>query len=265
MRGDLYIQNLETGGPIQPLIKGLDGKFDGSFSGDFLYVQTDWKAPIGRILRIDLRDPGQEKWREVVPTAVDSIDSKSVIGGKLFVTYLHDVSSHIRVFSPDGKPLGEVSLPTLGSAGIWGCADQNEGMFYLSSYTTPHFISRYDVVTTKQTLWYQDAVPFNSEQFQTEQVWFPSKGRTKIPMFLMHWKGLIPNRETPTIVYGYGGFDVSLTPFFDPNAAWWIEHGGIYAVANIRGGGEFGEEWHRAGMLEKSKMYLTTSSPRQSG
>jgi prolyl oligopeptidase len=252
-QGDLYIQNLAKDGPIQPLVKGLDGKFDPSFSGDFLIVQTDWKAPKGRILKIDLRDPAQEKWQEVVPTATDSIDSTSVIGGKIFVTYLHDVTSHIRIFTADGKPLGQVSLPGLGSAGIWGRADQNEGMLYFSSYTTPYSICRYDVATGKQTLWYRDEVPFQPEQFETEQVWFPSKDGTQIPMFLMHRKGLIANGNTPTILYGYGGFDVSLTPFFNPAAAWWMEHGGLYAVANIRGGGEFGEEWHRAGMLDKKQ------------
>jgi prolyl oligopeptidase len=252
-QGDLNIQNLEKGGAIQPLVKGLDGKFEPSFSGDFLFVQTDWKAPKGRILKIDLRDPAQDNWKEVVPAADDAIDSTSVIGGKLFVTYLHNVTSHIRIFSADGKPLGEISLPGLGSAGVWGRSDQNEGMLSFSSYTTPYFIARYDTTLGKQTLWYQDAVPFRAEEFETEQVWFPSKDGSQIPMFLMHRKGLVPNGNTPTILYGYGGFDVSLTPFFEPAAAWWIEHGGVYAVANIRGGGEFGEEWHRAGMLEKKQ------------
>jgi prolyl oligopeptidase len=252
-QGDLYIQNLEKGSAIQPLIKGLDGKFDPSFSGDFLFVQTDWKAPKGRILKIDLRDPAPDKWREIVPPAADAIDSASVIGAKLFVTYLHNVTSHIRIFSADGKPLGEVPLPGLGSAGIWGRSDQQEGLLSFSSYTTPYFIARYDATTGKQTLWYQDAVPFEPGKFETEQVWYPSKDGTQIPMFLMHRKGLVLSGNTPTILYGYGGFDVSLTPFFSPTAAWWMEHGGVYAVANIRGGGEFGEEWHRAGMLAKKQ------------
>ena len=252
-QGDVYIQNLETGSAVQPLIKGLDGKFNPSFSGDLLFVQTDWKAPKGRILRIDLRDPAPDKWMEVVPAGDDSIDSSSIIGGKLYVSYLHNVTSHIRVFSPDGKPLGEVSLPGLGSAGIWGRADQKEGMLYFSSYTEPYFLSVIDTTTGKQTLWYQDSVPFHAEQFETEQVWYPSKDGTRIPMFLIHRKGLIPNGSTPTILYGYGGFDVSLTPFFEPQIGWWIEHGGLYAVPNIRGGGEFGEEWHRAGMLDKKQ------------
>lgn len=252
-QGDLYIQNLEKGGAIQPLVQGLDGKFDPSFDGDFLFVQTDWKAPKGRILRIDLRDTAQDKWQEVVPATADAIESSSVIRGKLFVTYLHNVTSNIRIFSADGKPLGEVALPGPGAAGIFGRADQEEGLLSFSSYTTPYSISRYNVNTGMQTLWYRDAVPFQSERYEAEQVWYLSKDGTRIPMFLLHRKGLVPNGNTPTILNGYGGFDVSLTPFFSSIAAWWMEHGGLYAVANLRGGGEFGEEWHRAGMLEKKQ------------
>jgi len=252
-QGDVYIQNLESGSAIQPLIKDLAGKFNPSFSGDFLFVQTDWKAPKGRILRIDLRDRGQDKWREVVPEGSDAIDQSSLIGGKLYVTYLHNVTSRIRIFSAEGKPLGEVAVPGLGSGGLFGRTDQREGILYFSTYTTPYSVYRYDTVTGKQTLWYQDTVPFQAEHFETEEIWYPSKDGTKIPMFLIHRKGLIPDVNTPTILYGYGGFDVSLTPFFDPSNAWWIEHGGLYAVANIRGGGEFGEEWHRAGMLDKKQ------------
>jgi prolyl oligopeptidase len=252
-QADLYIQNLEAGTTIQPLVKGLDAKFNASFADDFLFIRTDWKAPKGRILRIDLRDPAQDRWREIVPAGDDSIEDSAVIGGKLFVTRLHNVASRISIFSLEGKPLGEVQVPGLGSAGIWGRADQKEGVLYFSSYTTPYSIYRYDTGTGEQILWYREPVRFQSERFETEQVWYPSKDGTKIPMFLMHRKGLKPDGNTPTILYGYGGFNVSLTPFFNASAAWWIEHGGLYAVANLRGGGEFGEEWHRAGMLDKKQ------------
>jgi prolyl oligopeptidase len=175
------------------------------------------------------------------------------MGGKLFVSYLHNVASRISIFSLEGKPLGEVPIPGLGSAGIWGRADQKEGVLYFSSYTTPYSIYRYDTSTGAKTLWYRDSVPFQPEACDTEQVWYPSKDDTKIPMFLIHRKGLKPHGNTPAILYGYGGFNASLTPFFSPRIAWWIEHGGLYAVANLRGGGEFGEEWHRAGMLGKKQ------------
>jgi prolyl oligopeptidase len=163
------------------------------------------------------------------------------------------VTSLIHVFSVEGKPLGDVAVPAAGSAGIWGRADQNEGILYYSSYTTPYSLYRYDSTTGKQTLWYRDAVPFASDKYDAEHVWYPSKDGTKIPMFLIHRKGSTPNANTPTILYGYGGFDVSITPEFSASTALWIEHGGLYAVANIRGGGEFGEEWHRAGMLDKKQ------------
>ena len=252
-KGEIYIQNIETGSAIRPLVRGLDAKFEAAFGGDFLFLQTDWKAPKRRILRIDLRDPAQDKWREVVPEGQDSIEGSAVIGGKLFVTYLHNVVSHIRIFSLEGNPLGDVELPSLGSAGIWGRADQKEGGLYFASYTTPYSIYRYDTASGEKTLWYRDAVPFESDRFETEQAWYSSKDGTKIPMFLTHRKGFKPDPSTPTILYGYGGFNVSLTPFFNPSAAWWMEHGGLYAVANLRGGGEFGEEWHRAGMLDKKQ------------
>jgi prolyl oligopeptidase len=252
-KGEIYIQKIGSGAAIQPLVTGLDAKFDPSFAGDYLLLRTDWKAPKRRILRIDLGDPAQDKWREIVPEGQDSIEDSAVIGGKLFVTYLHNVASRVSIFSLDGKPLGEVELPSLGSAGIWGRADQKEGGLYFSSYTTPYSIYRYDTVGAEKTLWYRDAVPFQSDNYETEQVWYPSKDGTKIPMFLIHRKGLTPDATTPTILYGYGGFNVSITPFFNSQAAWWMEHGGLYAVANLRGGGEFGEEWHRAGMLDKKQ------------
>jgi prolyl oligopeptidase len=252
-KGELYFQDLSGSGPPRPLITGIDARFDPQFAGDFLLVKTNWKAPKGRVLKIDLRDLGQEKWREVVAAGDDAIDDFAVIGGKLFVNRLHNVASRISIYSLDGAALGEVALPGPGSGGMYGRADQDEGLLYFSSYTTPYSLYRYNASTGARTLWHRNAVPFESERFETEQVWYPSKDGTRIPMFLIHRKGLRPDGQTPTILYGYGGFNVSITPFFNPQAAWWIEHGGIYAVANIRGGGEFGEEWHRAGMLDKKQ------------
>jgi prolyl oligopeptidase len=252
-RGDIYIQNLEAGSALEPVVKGLNGNFNAGFASDYLFVETDWQAPKGRILRIDLRDPAQDKWSEVVPAREDAIDTYSIVGGKLFVAYLHNVTSRISIFSLDGTPLGDVNLPGIGSAGIWGRSDQREGILYVNSYTIPYSLYRYDSETGKLSLWYRDAVPFQSDRFTSEQVWYSSKDGTKIPMFLIHKKGLVPNGKTPTILYGYGGFDVSITPGFGSDTAWWIEHGGLYAVANIRGGSEFGEDWHRAGMLAKKQ------------
>ena len=252
-KNDLFIQDLTKKGAVQPLITGLDGHFTSQFAGDSLIVETDWQSPRKRIIKIDLRDPKPEKWKELVPTTDDAIQSFSVIGSKLFVTYLHNVTSRIAIFSLQGKPLGEVALPSSGSASIFGRPESDEGILFFSSYTTPPSIYRYAASSGKRELWFRDPIPFKSDDYEMEQVWYKSKDGTRVPMFLVHRKGLKPDGKTPTILYGYGGFNVSLTPNFNNSAAWWVEQGGIYAVANLRGGSEFGEAWHKAGMLEKKQ------------
>jgi prolyl oligopeptidase len=252
-RNEYFIQDLKAGEPIRPLITGLDAHFNTQFAGDSLFIQTDWKAPRNRILKIDLRDPKQEKWQEIVPEATDSIESFTLIGGKLFVSYMHNVASRIAIFSAEGKPLGEVALPSAGSAGIFGRWDKDEGILSFSSYTTPASTYRYSASTGKRDLWFRSPVPFDSDKYEAEQVWYTSKDGTKVPMFLVHRKGYKPDGKAPTILYGYGGFNVSLNPNFSATAAWWVEQGGVYAVANLRGGSEFGEAWHKAGMLEKKQ------------
>lgn len=247
---ELYIQDLARKGKIVPLVTGIDAIFSPEFDGDAVIVKTDWKAPNGRVLKIDLRHPEQDKWQEIVPEGKDSMQSVSVIGGKVFVNYLHNVSSRIEIFSSQGKRLGQVDLPSLGSASIGGRWDRDEGFLYFSSFTTPDAIFRYSAATGKQDLWFRSPIPVESERFRVEQVWYPSKDGTQIPMFLIHRKDIKPDGHLPVLLYGYGGFDYSLTPDFDPTAVWWAEHGGVYAIANLRGGGEFGEAWHKAGMLE---------------
>jgi prolyl oligopeptidase len=250
---ELFIRNANEDGPFHPLITGIKAHFQPQFAGDFLIVETDWQAPHKRMLKIDLRDPKPEKWQEIVPAAEDAIEGFSVIGGKLFVNYLHNVTSRIAIFSLEGKPLGEVALPSAGSASLFGHWDRDEGILYFASYTTPPSTFRYSVSTGKRELWYRAPVPFDSDRYEMQQVWYSSKDSTRVPMFLIHRKGLKPDGQTPTILYGYGGFNVSLTPNFSNTTAWWLEQGGIYAVANLRGGGEFGESWHKSGMLDKKQ------------
>jgi len=255
LKVELHLQDLgeKNDGSFRPLITGIDAKFYPQFAGDYLIVQTDWNAPNGRILRIDLREPARENWREIVPEAADAIVSFALIGDKVFVNYLHNVTARIAIFSLDGEPLGKLPLPGDGTAGIYGRYRREEGIVYFGSYTTPYSIYRYNSATGKSDLWYRDAVPFDSENFTTRQVWYSSKDGTRVPMFIVHRKGLALDGNRPTVLYGYGGFSFSLTPNFNHGAAWWIEQGGVYAVPNLRGGGEFGEAWHRAGMLEKKQ------------
>jgi prolyl oligopeptidase len=252
-KNEVYVQEV-SGGAIKTIVNDVDAHFYAWFAGDMLVMQTDWQAPNNRILLVDLKDPSRDKWREIVPAGADAIQGFSVVGGKLFVSYLHNVSSQIKIFSLDGKPLGEVALPGLGaSGGLRGRWDSSEAFFSFRSYVRPQSIYRYDVATGKTELWAQPKVPFKSDDFEVRQVWYPSKDGTQIPMFLVHKKGLKPNGKLPVLLYGYGGFNVSLTPGFRSMAAVWAEQGGVYAVANLRGGGEFGEAWHKAGMLDKKQ------------
>jgi prolyl oligopeptidase len=251
-RNEVYVQKLPDG-PIQTIVNDIPAHFNGWFAGDKLVMQTDWQAPNQRIMVVDLNDPAREKWREIIPEGRDAIAGFTLAGDKLFVTYLHNVTTQIKIFNLDGKALGEVSLPGLGSAGLGGRWGSNEAFFSFRSFVTPQTIYRYDVKTGKSELWAQPKVPFKSDDFEVRQVWYSSKDGTKVPMFLVHKKGLQPDGKLPVLLYGYGGFNVSQTPRFSSSAAIWVEQGGVYALANIRGGGEFGEAWHKAGMLDKKQ------------
>lgn len=253
VRSEIYVANLTTAGPFRPIVSGIDARFEADFAGDQLIVKTDWQAPNGRILKIDLRDPRREKWREIVPEAPDAMQGFSLVGEKLFVNYLHNVTTRIAVFSLDGRQHGNLPLPMAVSAGVGGRFGHDEGNLFFSSYTSPPNIYRFSSSTDQRRLWYRDPVPFDSASYETEQIWYSSKDGTRMPMFLVHRKGLHLDGNRPTILNGYGGFNVSITPGFNTTAAWWVEQGGVWAVANIRGGGEFGEAWHRAGMLEKKQ------------
>ena len=252
-RTELYFQDIAANGPITPIVKDIDAKFYGRFADDELIMQTDWQAPNHRILGVDLNDPKRENWREVVPTCDDAIQQFSVIGGKLFVTYLHNVTTHIKAFSLEGQPLGDIPLLVPGSGGIYGRWVSNEAFLSFSSFTVPFTIYRYDVATGQRDLWAQSTVPLEPHRFEVRQVWYTSKDGTKVPMFLVHKKGLEQDGMRPTLLHGYGGFNASLTPVFNAVAILWAEQDGVYALANLRGGGEFGEAWHRAGMLDKKQ------------
>jgi len=252
-RNEVYVQKLPDG-PIQTIVNDIDAHFDAWFAGDRLVMETDWQAPNQRLVVVDLNNPAREKWVTIVPEGRDSIAGFSLVGGKLFVNYLHNVTTQIKIFNLDGKSLGEVSLPGLGSAsGLSGRWKSNEAFFSFRSFVTPQTIYHYDVQTGKTDLWARTNVPFKSDEFEVRQVWYSSKDGTRVPMFLVHKKGLQPDGKLPVLLYGYGGFDVSETPRFSSSAAIWVEQGGVYALANIRGGGEFGEAWHKAGMLDKKQ------------
>ncbi len=252
-RSELYIQDLKTKAPLRTLVNDIDAAFATEFASDTLLAQTDWEAPKRRIMAIDLSKPASE-WKQVVPEAEDAIQDFSALGGKIFVHYLHDVTSQIKIYSAEGKPLGAVALPGAGSSnapsGRW---DSAEGFYEFESYTQPSVIYRLDTSSGESEVWQRSPAPFDPKPFETKQVWYTSKDGTEVPMFLVHKSGLTLDGNNPTVLYGYGGFNVSLVPGFRSSFAVWIERGGVLAVPNLRGGGEFGEEWHRAGMLENKQ------------
>jgi prolyl oligopeptidase len=250
---EIYYQDVAAQGPIRPVVNDVAARFFGEVGGDHLYLHTNWKAPKGRILAVNLRNPARERWQEVVPESDSAIESLTLGGGKLLVNYLENASSRIKVFDDTGKFLRDVSLPSFGSAFVVARWASGEAFYGFSSFATPLTIYRYDVASGKQDLWARVKVPIDSEQFEVKQVWYESKDKTRVPMFLVHRKRLKLDGANPTLLTGYGGFNSSETPFFSATAALWMEHGGVFAVPNLRGGGEFGEAWHRAGMLGKKQ------------
>jgi prolyl oligopeptidase len=247
---ELFVQDLAGKGSILPVVNDISARFFGQIAGDNLYVQTNWKSPNGRMLLIDLQNPARARWRELIPESDAVIEGFSLAGGKLFVNYTKNANSLVKAFDPEGHPAGEIAFPTLGSvSGVAGRWSSNQAFFHFSSYFVPPTIYSYDVPTGRQEVWARQDAPVNADQLEMEQVWYESKDKTRIPMFLVHKKGLRPDGHNPALLSGYGGFNLSSTPSFSATAVVWAESGGVFAVANLRGGGEFGEKWHRAGML----------------
>jgi prolyl oligopeptidase len=253
-RVDVYFQDIAKQGPIVPLAQELGAGFSGHVAGDRMYLLTNWQAPNWRILEVDLKNPSRERWKTVVPETGSVISDFALAGGKIVAHYLENVGSRLKIFDVAGKYLRDIPLPGKGTIdlvrGLW---DSNEAFFSYYSFATPPTVYRYDIATGDHAVWASSNVPINSEQIEVKQVWYESKDKTKVPMYLVHKKGIKIDGDRPTLLTGYGGFNLSLTPAFSARAVAWVENGGIFAQPNMRGGGEFGENWHRAGMLEKKQ------------
>lgn len=221
--------------------------FIGNVGSQFLFL-TDLDAPTKRIVAMDVGRAGEGGVEEVVGATKATLVDASLIDGKLIVQYLEDVASRVEMFTPAGDPLGDVSLPGVGSAeGFSGKQDDKETFFVFTSYTTPPSIYRLDLQTAKTSVLRTPQIKFDPSQYESKQVFFSSKDGTRVPMIISHRKGIKLDGRNPTLLYAYGGFSISLTPFFSVEYASWMDMGGIVAVANLRGGGEYGEAWHAAG------------------
>ena len=258
-KNGLFYQDLSK--PDSPVVE-LFADFDASYGlvtnvGSTFYIRTDLDAPKQKLVAVDLENPARENWKTIIPENEATLRSVSHIGGLLIANYMKDAHSQILRYSVEGKSLGEVNLPSLGSAGGFGGKIDSEECFYsFSSFTDPGTIFHYDISSNKSSVYKRPESKFDPADYETKQVFFPSKDGTKVPMFVIHKKGLELNGQNPTYLYAYGGFNISLTPNYSPVVMTWLDMGGVYAQPSLRGGGEYGEDWHQAGMkLNKQNVF----------
>ncbi len=251
-RNDVLLQDMTHGGKMIPIAQDLPAHFSPRFVDGKLWMRTDLDAPRGRVVVVDPLKPARENWKDVIPQGDDVLEDYTEIDGKLYVTYVHNVSERIAVLTKDGKPAGEVPVPDHASASIRP-GGKGKALLTITSFTQPSVTYQLDLATGKRTAWQAVEVPFDSTGIEVRQVWYTSTGGVKAPMYLMYRRNLPHDGNAPTLLYGYGGFAVSLLPRFDPTAVAWVEYGGIFAQATLRGGNEFGETWHRDGMLNNKQ------------
>lgn len=225
--------------------------------GNDLYVRTNYKAPKYRLVKINLGKPEEKNWSDVIPEKSNVLESVSMVAGKLVATYMTDAHSKTEVYSYNGAFEREIQLPGIGTVGAFsGKKEEPIAFFSYTSFNTPGEVYKYDFTTNQMSLHFRPEVKFNPDDFEVKQVFYDSKDGTKIPMFIVSKKGLQLNGNNPVLLYGYGGFNISLTPSFSASRIAFIEKGGVLAVANLRGGGEYGEEWHLAGTkLKKQNVF----------
>ncbi|MFN3648132.1 MAG: prolyl oligopeptidase family serine peptidase [Armatimonadota bacterium] len=254
-KSELYLLDRhQPEGGFVPVAEGIDALFIGSAQDDALYLRTNLDAPRYRILRVDPNHPQRDGWRELVPEGPDVIEGHGVAGGYLACELLRNASSAFRLHRLDGSLEREIELPGIGSVFAWeGRAESQELFLGFLSFTTPPTVLRHEVDSGATEVWGRVEAPISPGDYEVRQVWYPSRDGTQVSMFIVHRKGLELDGDRPTLLYGYGGFNVPLTPAFVRGAYLLLERGGVYAMANLRGGGEYGEAWHRAGMLTRKQ------------
>ena len=222
--------------------------------GSTMYMRTDLDAPRGRVIAVDLNNPAKENWKEIIPQKAEVIDGVSLVNNELVVTYMRDAHHALMLFKLDGSLDREIQMPAIGTVGGTSGRPEDKEMFYaFTSFTYPSTSFRYDFTTGKSEVFHASKVDFDPTEYETRQVFYQSKDGTKVPMFITAKKGLELDGKHPTLLYGYGGFNISMTPSFSASRLVWLENGGVYALACLRGGNEYGEEWHQAGTLERKQ------------
>ena len=250
-RDDILVRDLrKPGSDFTPLVYGVEAHFRMSEASDRFFLMTDYQAANGRIAEAT---PGSDaaQWKTLIPEGKDVIDSFSIVGGKLFVSRLHDVKTETTIYTLDGQKTGEINYPGIGAGTVvFGRPEQTEGFYVFESFITPETIYRYDTKTGRSDVFAKPSVPFDSSKYEVAQVFYTSKDGTRVPMFVAGRKGLARDGQARLLMTGYGGFDLAMTPAWNPEYAWWMEQGGFFALPNLRGGDEYGEPWHKAAMFE---------------
>ena len=255
----LYIKDLtQKEAPIVPVVEGFDNDYNVvDYINGKIYVLTNESAPNQRLIAIDPAHPQKVNWKTVIPEAASVLESVNIAGGKFIAKYIENASNHVYAFDMEGKKLYEIKLPTIGTVASFSGTKEEETAYYsFTSFTYPPTIYKINLTTNSSELFRKPEVAFNPDEYVTEQKFYVSKDGTKVPMFITHKKGIRLNGKNPVMLYGYGGFNISLNPGFNTGRIPFIEQGGVYVVANIRGGGEYGEKWHMAGTkLKKQNVF----------
>ena len=254
-KSELFLMDLKGDKAPIRLTTGKNFLYSADIYDGKVYITSNEDAPRYRVFVTDAGNFDREAWKEIIPQSDAVLQGAAVFGGKLVAQYEQDASSQLKIFDLDGKKLSDLALPAIGTVYSTGGKWNHDEVFYgFQSFTFAPSVYRYDLKNGSTSLWTRvDAPSIEASAYDVQQEWFNSKDGTRVPMFVVHKKGLQKNGKNPTLLTGYGGFNVSLTPSFSRTAYLWMEHGGVYAVANLRGGAEFGEDWHRAGMLDKKQ------------
>jgi len=253
-KNEVYLKDVQTNAPVVPVVTGKNFLYFAQPYDGNLYILTNEDSPRYRVYRAPASQPTAEHWREIIPETDSVLTALDIVGGQLFAEYEKNAHSQLKRFTTEGTPLSEIELPTLGTiTELGGTYDSTSAFYLFTSFTVPTTIYRFDIPTGKSTLWDSVQTTFDTSKYETKQVWYTSKDGTRVPMFLVLRKRLKLTGHNPVLLTAYGGFNVSMTPEFAKTIFPWLDHDGIFAMANLRGGSEFGEDWHRAGMLDKKQ------------
>ncbi|MDQ2741301.1 MAG: prolyl oligopeptidase family serine peptidase [Chloroflexota bacterium] len=255
-RSDLFVRDLrQPNSGFVPVAVGFDAHFSGTVVDDLLYIHTDLEARRYRLFRVTAANPGRDGWEEIIAESPDAVlESFALVGGRIVAGYLHQATSSIRIFEANGTHRRDLALPALGTAtAVTGEWEQPDGFFTFESFTLPPTVYRFSLDTGATSVWASVDARLDSDDFTVTQEWFTSRDGTPVSIFLVHGANLDRSQPLPTLLSGYGGFNISRTPLFSRSMYLWLEQGGMYALPNLRGGGEYGEAWHRAGMLEQKQ------------